>query len=57
MGNSKGGSDGIVLGMAEEGFHLGIQRPFNECLGELLEEAVLAYQVFGFQLTQIREPL
>jgi len=40
--------DGFILAVTKMRFHLGIQRTFDQCLGELLEQAVLAYQVFRF---------
>ena len=44
--------DRLVLGVTGVRFHLGIQRSFNECLGELLEQAVLAYQIFRFLIAR-----
>ena len=40
--------DGTAHSVAEVFGHLGFKRPLNQHLGQLLEQAVLANQVFGF---------
>ena len=41
-------SDRFVLAMTKVCFHLRFQRTFDQNLGQLLEQAMFTYQVFGF---------
>lgn len=45
--------DGIVLGVAQMAFHVGLQGALDDGLGDLLEQAVfVADQVFGFLIAR-----
>jgi hypothetical protein len=50
-GVTGGIGNGFMFAMPKVGFHLGLQCALNDSLGKLLEQAMLANQVFGFLIT------